>query len=106
MAKKAENSIKSKREKANITICVSKELYEQLENLRINRIGSTQIIDDRSSVYEKILILGMQQHCEQQRKNVLMEKLDITVLESLNLESVDLRKINPEMLKKASTNIL
>jgi hypothetical protein len=98
--KKVNSAEKPKRQRANITICINKELYEQLEALRTNKIGSSEIIDDRSSVYEKILILGLQQHQEHKRKSELLDKLDISVLEALNLDDVDLSKINPELLKK------
>jgi hypothetical protein len=92
--------VKAKRNRANLTISINKQLYEQLEALRTNKVGSTEIIDDRSEVYERMLILGLQSHEQQQRKLELLEKLDTSFLESLNLDEVDINRINPELLKK------
>lgn len=76
------------RVKVNITI--DEQLFEELEKLRKTKVGHRSFLEDRSRLYEKMLIMGMSEEQRTAQKLQILEKLR---LDKLNLERVDLERL-------------
>lgn len=76
--------------KVKVNISIDKQIYEELEKLREQKIGNNVYIEDRSRLYEKFLMLGMQENSKLARK---LEVLDRINVEKLNLDKVNLEKL-------------